>query len=65
MTLDPEIFDSLFHGAAFAAYVELAIATGGPPCSEATRRRAFQLYEEALAEKNADKHTREAKRSAS
>ena len=44
--------DDLFHGCAFAAFVELAALTGGPPDSETTRRRAFELYEQALAEKH-------------
>jgi hypothetical protein len=52
MSLDDEIFDDLFHGCAFAAYVEIAIETGAPPGEEATRRRAFQLYEEALSQRN-------------
>ena len=46
------ILDDLFHGCAFAAYVELAVASGGVPDEAATRRRAFQLYEEALAERH-------------
>lgn len=46
-----DILDDLFHGCAFAAYVELACLTGGPPDAEATRRLAFKLYEEALAER--------------
>lgn len=41
-----------FHGCAFAAFVDQAIAQGGPPDQEATRRRAYRYYEEALAEKN-------------
>jgi hypothetical protein len=52
-TIDDDIFDDLFHGCAFAAFVELAIACGGEPDQEATRRLAFRYYEEALAEKNA------------
>ena len=47
--LDDPLFDDLFHGCAFAAYVEQAFAAGGPPDIEATRRLAFQYYEEALA----------------
>lgn len=46
-----EILDDLFHGCAFAAYVEIARTTGKPPDEEATRRLAFQLYEEALQER--------------
>lgn len=47
-TLD-EILDDLFHGCAFAAYVELAVACRGVPDSEATRRLAFRYFEEELA----------------
>jgi hypothetical protein len=50
--LDPAIFDDLFHGAAWAAYIEIAIATGAPPDCEAPRHLAFQYYEEALAERH-------------
>lgn len=46
-----DILDDLFHGCAFAAFVEEAAKAGGPPCSELTRRRAFRYFEEALAEK--------------
>ena len=53
MTTDlDEILDDLFHGCAFAAFVEQAIEQGGPPDMEATKRRAFQFYEEALALKS-------------
>jgi mannose/cellobiose epimerase-like protein (N-acyl-D-glucosamine 2-epimerase family) len=48
-----DIFEDRFHFCALLAYVEIATATGqSPPDSEATRRRAYQLYEEHLAEKN-------------
>jgi hypothetical protein len=49
---DDDILDDLFHGCAFAAFVEQAIKEGGPPNSEATRQRAYRLYEDALAAKN-------------
>lgn len=49
---DPAIFDDPFHAAAWAAFVEQADLTGGPPDMEATRRRAFELYEQLLAEKH-------------
>lgn len=52
-TRDDDILDDLFHGCAFAAFVEIAKACGGQPDQEATRRLAFRYYEEALAEKNA------------
>ena len=55
-TLDPDIFDGPFHGAALAAFVEQAALTGGPPDMEATRRRAYQLYEATLAEKHRSPH---------
>ena len=49
--IDDSIFDDLFHNCAFAAYLEIAVTTGLPPDSEATRRLAYRLYEEALAER--------------
>jgi hypothetical protein len=53
MSSDPdEILDGLFHACAFAAFLEQAHAQQGWPDSEATRQRAYQLYEQALAEKN-------------
>ena len=49
-----EILDDLFHGCAWEAFVEVWHSTGEfPPDSETTRRLAYQLYEQALAEKNA------------
>lgn len=45
------ILDDLFLGCALQAFVELAIASGQMPCSEATRQRAYQLYKEALSER--------------
>ncbi len=50
---DNDILDSVFHGCALAAFLDEANAVGGWPDPEATRRRAYQYYEEALAEKNA------------
>jgi hypothetical protein len=48
-----DILDHPFHFCALRAYLETAAETGQfPPDSEATRRLANQLYEEALAEKN-------------
>ena len=49
---DNDILDDLFHGCAWTAFLEQASLQRGWPDSEATRRRAYQLYEEALAEKN-------------
>lgn len=44
-----DILDDLFLGCALAAYLAQAALAGGPPDSAATRRRAYQLYEAALA----------------
>jgi hypothetical protein len=51
---DDEIFTDLFHACAFWAFLEQsAIEQVMPPDSNATRQRAYDLYEQALAEKNA------------
>ena len=50
--MSDEILDDLFHGCAFAAYVELAFACGGEPESDAVRRLAYRYYEELLGTKN-------------
>jgi hypothetical protein len=47
-----DILDDLFHGCAFIAFVEVARACQGWPDPEAVKRRANQLYEEALTERN-------------
>jgi hypothetical protein len=47
-----DILDSTFHGCAWAAYFDQAAEEGRLPGRDATRRRAFRYYEEALAEKN-------------
>lgn len=47
-----EILDDLFHGCALAAFVEQASVQRGWPCPDATRRRAYRLYEEALGQKH-------------
>lgn len=49
-SVENNLLDDLFMGCAFAAYVELAIACGGIPNSEATRRLAYHHYEQALAD---------------
>lgn len=54
MTSIDEILDDLFQGCAFAAFVEQARLQQGPPCPELTRRLAYELYEEALANRTAD-----------
>ena len=45
-----DIMDDLFHGCAFAAFVDEAAKAGGSPCVEKTRQRAYRYFEEALAE---------------
>jgi hypothetical protein len=53
MTAADDFWEDIFHGAAWAAYMEILLETGQfPPDAEATRRRAFRYYEESLAEKN-------------
>jgi hypothetical protein len=52
-TTDDDILNDLFHACALQAFIAQAIAQGGPPDQDATRKRAFRYYEEALAEKNA------------
>ncbi|MGO9462678.1 MAG: hypothetical protein ACLQVF_00745 [Isosphaeraceae bacterium] len=56
MTGDTDaILDDLFHSCALAAFLDEAEHSRGWPASEATRRRAFAYYEQALAKKNAAK----------
>ena len=52
MSNHEDILDDPFHGAAFAAFVDEAVISQGPPCPERTRLRAYRYFEEALAEKN-------------
>lgn len=52
---DDSILDDLFHGVAFAAFVEESILAQAFPCPTKTRTRAYRYYEEALAAKNASK----------
>jgi hypothetical protein len=51
-----DILDDLFHGCAFAAFVTQATAERGWPDSDATRRRAFDYYQDELARKNGRKN---------
>jgi hypothetical protein len=53
-----DILDDLFHGCAWAAYLDQAAEQRGWPDSEATKLRAYRYYEAALAEKNAGKGSR-------
>lgn len=49
---DDDLLDDLFTGCAALAFVEQARQQQNWPDSEATRRRAYRHYEDALAEKN-------------
>ena len=52
--IDP--LDDLFHGCALRAYLETYAETRQfPPDSETVRQRAYAIYEEELAAKNASK----------
>lgn len=53
--LDDAIFDDLFHGCAWLAFITLLHEQGAAPDSETTRRRAYALYEEELRRVNANK----------
>ncbi len=55
MTDLDDIFDDLFHGCAWQAYLEQVAIEGGPPDCEATRQGAYELYEAALAERPANR----------
>lgn len=46
---EPDLLDDLFLGCALTAYLEQAQIQQRWPDSEATRRRAYRLYEDALA----------------
>lgn len=46
MTVDDNILDDLFHFCALRAYLEQAAIEGCFPDTEATRRRAYDLYAE-------------------
>ncbi len=48
-----EILYDLFHSCALQAYLEVAIHCGDHPDPTLTKHRAYKLYEERLAEKNA------------
>lgn len=52
--LADDFWDDVFHGCAWAAFIEVAQQQQAPPDEETTRRRAFALYEEALAERACD-----------
>ena len=51
MTAGDGIWDDLLMGCALAALLEQAQARQGWPDPDATRRLAYQMYEDALAEK--------------
>jgi hypothetical protein len=47
-----DILDDLFQWCAWKAYLDQAAEQQGWPDSEATRRRAYDYYEDALARKH-------------
>ena len=54
--MDPDIFEDRFQLCALRAFLEQAVIEQAmPPDRDATRRRAYELYEQALAEKNASR----------
>jgi hypothetical protein len=59
MTLDDPLWDDLWPACAFAAFVQVAIDTGGPPDSEKVRRLAYRHYEAQMKEKNATTNGKE------
>jgi len=54
---EEDILEDLFHGCAFAAFIEQAHLQQGEPCLELTRRLAYKLYEDALASRNQQKQS--------
>jgi hypothetical protein len=55
MTPDDPMWDDLWHGAAFETFVTVAREQQGWPDSNAVKKRAYRMYKDALAEKNATK----------
>jgi hypothetical protein len=51
--LDDSLWEDIFHGCAWVAYIDEARLQHGWPDAESVRRRAFAYYEEELAVKNA------------
>ena len=47
-----DIFDDLFLGCALTAFLQVACEQRAMPEAEVTRRRAYQLYEDALRTRN-------------
>jgi hypothetical protein len=47
-----DLWDSLFHGCAWAAFFDQAAEEQGWPDSEKTRKRAYRYYEDELAKRN-------------
>jgi hypothetical protein len=47
-----DILDDLFLGIALTAFLQVAFEQRAMPDAEVTRRRAYQLYEDALRSRN-------------
>jgi hypothetical protein len=52
MTTDDPLWDDVFHGCAWAAFIDEARSQQGTPDSESVRWRAFAYYEQQIAKKN-------------
>jgi len=50
--MSDSILDDLFLSCALTAFLEQSHAQNGWPDPEATRRLAYRIYEDALAERN-------------
>lgn len=46
-----DVLDDLFHGSAFAAFIDEMAEAKAMPCSNRVKYRAYDYYEESLAER--------------
>ncbi|MBY0457831.1 MAG: hypothetical protein K2V38_10870 [Gemmataceae bacterium] len=53
LTPDDPFWTDTWHGCVWAAFVEAARACGGMPAGEDVRVRAYRMYEQELAARNA------------
>jgi hypothetical protein len=51
-TISDDPLDDMFFGCALTAFLQVASEQRAMPDKEATRRRAYRLYEETLREKH-------------
>ena len=52
--LDDPLWDDLWHGVIWSAFVSVSVETGGWPDSRAVKTRAYELYEAELRSKTTD-----------